>query len=718
MNLGKDLVHPVATALFFDRDVPLGQDGQVHRDRCDAHQRGIVSGSKLLMQPLDLMGDLRRVDHLWLSKNGGGLLQPGKGFRADFDADGVGSFGADPVIVDPVFGHNQDTAFEAFEGCVAVTFDKPALDHACEMGEGVSMGGNRQIRLEAVLYEGETQDLATADRLAKKLAKAKERRRFHCLTSLRTRPGVGFRARLPPAGELSLENIVHSFNGPSSPDAGVFLPMLTTIAASLALGFAPVTISPNTVRTHLEFLCSDELAGRMTLSKGMHLFANYAAAEFKKYGLQEGPNKGYFHYFDSRANQRATTKNVLTFESPEGKRWSLEQGSDFVPLVGSVNLKTVSGDVVYLGYGMDDGDWNDFAGVDLTGKVALMLRGVPEGRRNRTNGAKARTAVEKGAIGVIFAGPSGPGRAPLPALTRGQGVPSSTETVAAAINSESFEQVTGMKMAAARDAKAPASKLLSLKARLITETEDNVGKAINIIGYLPGNDPVLKDEYIVIGAHYDHLGYAEAGSRTGVDMIHYGADDNGSGSAGVLAVAEYMARTKSNKRTIIFQLYCAEELGLQGSNAWCRDNADLLPKITGMLNMDMIGTVRFNDIYVFGTSTSAAWEGLIDQVKVSDLNLVQRFHLRGDSDQASFGRRNVPALFFHSMLTDEYHTEKDTIDRVNITGAAKVCEAVATLAMVMDKAPKLAWNASARLGGRNDDRAIPTGAGKSERAGG
>ncbi len=494
--------------------------------------------------------------------------------------------------------------------------------------------------------------------------------------------------------------------------------MLTTIAASIALGLAPASISPNTIRTHLEVLCSDELAGRMTLSKGMTLFANYAAAEFKKYGLQEGPNKGYFHYFDTRANQRATAKNVVTFENAEGKRWSLDQGEDFVPLVGSTNLKTAAGDVVYVGYGLSEENWNDFAGVDLTGKIALILRGTPESITSRvSNGAKARTAVEKGAIGVVFAGPSAPGRAPLPALTRGQGVPASLETVAASITSESFEQITGMKIAEARAAKGPASKALGLKARLITETEENVGKAINIIGYLPGNDPVLKDEFVIIGGHYDHLGWAEAGSRTGVDMIHYGADDNGSGSAGVLAVAEYMARTKGNKRTIIFQLYCGEELGLQGSNAWCKDNPETLAKTTGMLNMDMIGTVRFNDIYVFGTSTSTAWEGLIDQVKVPELNLVQRFHLRGDSDQASFGRRNVPALFFHSMLTNEYHTEKDTIDRVNMVGAAKVCEAVANLAMILDKAPKLTWNTKATLGGRNDDRVIPTGNGKSERAG-
>jgi aminopeptidase YwaD len=495
--------------------------------------------------------------------------------------------------------------------------------------------------------------------------------------------------------------------------------MLIPLVASLALGLTAPSISPNTVRTHLEYLCSDELEGRMTLSKGSELFAKYAAAEFKKYGLQEGPNPGYFHYFQTQANQRATAKNVASFENEAGKKFSLKQGTDFVPLVGSSNLKTVEGNVVYLGYGLDDEDWNDFTGVDLTGKIALMLRGVPEGRKSRSNGNKARTAVEKGAAGVVFAGSLGKGHAPLPPLTRGQGMPNGLEAVGVSITEKSFEQITGMKMATARAAKAPASKLLGVKARLITETEPNAGKAINIIGYLPGKDPVLKNEYIVVGGHYDHLGWAETGSRTGIDMLHRGADDNGSGAAGVLAVAEHLAKVKGNKRTIIFQLYSGEELGLQGSRAWVQDNPEIVAKTTGMLNMDMIGSVRFDCIYVFGTSTSTGWDSLLDAVKIPGLNLVYRPHLRGDSDQASFGRKNVPALFFHSMLTDTYHTENDNLDTINVKGAALVCDAVAATAMVLDGKPKLEWNASgANLRGRNDDRVIPTGPGKSERLSG
>jgi aminopeptidase YwaD len=488
--------------------------------------------------------------------------------------------------------------------------------------------------------------------------------------------------------------------------------MITSLVATLTLGLYAPAISPATVKSHLEYFASDELEGRMTLSKGEELAAQYAAAEFKKYGLDEGPNKGYFHRFDVTVNQRATAKNVCTFEGADGRQHALKLSETFVPLLGSTNLKTVRGDVVFVGYGFDDEDWNDYAGVDVSGKVVMMLRGAPEGKRFRANGAKARVAVEKGASGVILVAPA------LPPLARGHGIAGSLSSVAVAITDKQFEALTGLNAESARAAKAPASRLLGLQARLITETEPNAGKAINIVGYLPGNDPVLKNEFIIIGAHYDHLGWGDTGSRTGVSAIHYGADDNGSGSAGVLAVAEYLAKQKTNRRTIIFQLYSAEELGLLGSSAWAKDHPEIIAKTTAMLNMDMIGTVRFNDIYVFGTSTSNSWDKILDTVKVPGLNLVYRGHLRGDSDQASFGRRNVPALFFHSMLTDVYHTERDTLDRVNFKGAALVCEAVAATAMAVDKLPKLEWNSKANLRGRSDDRVIPTGPGKSERQGG
>lgn len=128
-----------------------------------------------------------------------------------------------------------------------------------------------------------------------------------------------------------------------------------------------------------------------------------------------------------------------------------------------------------------------------------------------------------------------------------------------------------------------------------------------------------------------------------------------------------------------------------------------------MINMDMIGTVRFDQTFVFGLS-SANWLPLFGNVKVDNLRLLLYPHTRGDSDQASFIAKSVPALFFHTGLTDEYHTEKDTIDRVNFAGAAKVVEAVIQTAMQVDAMPnRLTWNASVERGNKPNDRQQPKG---------
>lgn len=499
--------------------------------------------------------------------------------------------------------------------------------------------------------------------------------------------------------------------------------MLTTLVATIAIGLtAPATssnvvnISPNVVKSYIDYFASDELEGRMTLSRGERLAAEFAAEKFRRAGLSVGPNPGYFHHFEVSVNQRPGKNNQVTFEA-NGQKTAMQLEETFTPLIGTTNDKAVAGEVVFVGYGLEEETWNDYAGIDVKGKVVAVLRGVPEGQRNRNNSAKARLAAEKGAIGVIFVD-EGVGRRSLPPLSRGTGVPGSVETVAVAVSGDAFEKLSGLNLTTEKAATKPNSRALPLKVDMVTSTEPNTGKAINVIGYLPGNDPVLKDEYIIIGAHYDHLGMAQAATRTNAPAIHPGADDNASGSAGVVALAEEFGRIKGNRRTIIFQLYSGEEIGLRGSNAWAQDHPEILKKTVGMLNMDMIGTVRFNDVYVFGTSTSKSWEGLLDQVKVDGLNLVYRPHLRGDSDQASFGRRNVPALFFHSMLTTYYHTENDTTDKVNFVGAAKVSEAVAQLAMVLDRQPApLTWNPDAILSGRRDDRVIPTAAGVSERQG-
>jgi aminopeptidase YwaD len=484
--------------------------------------------------------------------------------------------------------------------------------------------------------------------------------------------------------------------------------MFSTLIASAVLAFssAPgVSIQPGTIQKHVEFLASKELAGRMTLREGERKAAAYIAAEFKRLGLDaREKGGGYIHEYELSIGYRVTKNNMAVITGLDGTKLTLELERDFVPLVGSA-VRIVNAPMVWVGYGNDE----DYANVDVAGKVVLMFRGAQDGR-GRTNAQKARTAKEKGAVGVVLIGPSTDGRAELPAVSRGQGMSDSTDIAGIAIHQKFFKQLVGSEFAEARKATGVQSKQLTSSIRFVAEAEVNKGMATNVIGYLPGKDPKLKNEYIIIGGHFDHLGLGETGSRTGTDMIHYGADDNGSGTAGVMAAAEWYAKNGGNRRTIIFQCYSGEELGLRGSNAWAGDHAELLKSVSVMLNMDMIGGVRFDQTFVFGLSSSTELLPVFSNVNVSGLRLLLYPHTRGDSDQGSFIRRNVPALFFHTGLTDVYHTEKDTVDLVNFPGAAKVVEAVIQTAQAIDALPnKLPWNPETQTGGRPNDRQLPTG---------
>jgi aminopeptidase YwaD len=486
--------------------------------------------------------------------------------------------------------------------------------------------------------------------------------------------------------------------------------MLNFLIAAFALTSGSGVINVRAIDSHVRFLASEECAGRMTLSPGIERAAQYAASQFKKMGLEPGPNGSYFHEYEVTLGIRATSRNVLVLTSNDGRTSSLELNKDFVPVSGSENMKTASAPIVFAGYGLADEDWNDYDGLDAKDKVVLVLRGAPEGRRGGSNGAKARIASEKGAVGILYAGTTAAGRSELPSLTRGQGFAQNLGMVGAGISSKVFRQLTGKTVEQAASAGRSGGMPLKWSAKLITETEPNVGKAKNVVAVLPGRHPTLKHEYVILGAHYDHVGMGEFGSRTGVEAIHFGADDNASGTAAVMALAEHFAQRHSNSRTILFQLYSGEELGLLGSRAWAGDPANevILKNTTAMINLDMVGRLRDENLYVYGTSSAEGWDAVLSKVSVPGVKIVAAPNVRGDSDQMSFARKNVPVLFLHTGLTEEYHSEKDTVDTLFIPGIALVAECAAQLAEGLDKLPnKLVFSDKAVFGNRPEDRRIP-----------
>jgi len=442
---------------------------------------------------------------------------------------------------------------------------------------------------------------------------------------------------------------------------------------------------------HIKVIADPKFEGRMTLRVGNTKAAAYIESVFRKNGLklQEGKTS-YQQPFEVTVGQEGTERNVASGVNSNGKSFNLKLETDYVPASGSTEMKMVSGPVIWLESEMPSGD--------LTGKIVAIARRLDPKNPNALLNTRITKAVELGAIGIIIVGPSADGRRELPLINTRSGIPRSLETVAIAMTRKSFESMTGI-----NPVTTPASKTDSKTTiRLITETRVRKGDSTNVVGVIPGNDPVLKNEFIVIGGHYDHLGYGETGSRSGTAEIHNGADDNASGTAGVLTLSEYFSKTKSNRRTLIFQAYSGEELGLLGAVAWVQQNKELMPKIQTMINMDMIGRLRNKNLIIYCVNSANEFKTILDSVTINGVIPKYIMSSPGNSDHAPFINNKVPSLFFHTDLNPEYHTEKDTLDTINYEGMGLTIDYVRQSIEKIDQADKFGFAATVQPAGGGD----------------
>ncbi len=213
-----------------------------------------------------------------------------------------------------------------------------------------------------------------------------------------------------------------------------------------------------------------------------------------------------------------------------------------------------------------------------------------------------------------------------------------------------------------------------------------------IVAYLPGNDPRLSKEIIVLGAHYDHLGHGGHGSLArGSHKIHFGADDNASGTAVLLELAEAFSILQGlNSRTLVFIAFSGEELGLLGSQYFVKHPTFSLKHIVAMINMDMVGRLRENKLQIFGSGTSSVWPAVIGRGE----SLVRGFRINlsskggfGPSDHTSFYKKKIPVLHFFTGLHKDYHKPSDTLDKINAKGAAKIGQLVFQIVWALDELP-------------------------------
>jgi aminopeptidase YwaD len=430
------------------------------------------------------------------------------------------------------------------------------------------------------------------------------------------------------------------------------------------------------LREHIEYLASDELEGRRTGTKGAMEAAVYIAHEFSGYGLDcpepkwmchhtSNNHLGYMKDFPYVAGVELGKANAMTFtpRTNEGAAaLDMRVGEDWMPLAWSANARVENAPVTYVGYGITAAELghDDYAGVDLKGRIALAFSGTPDGDNPHGTFArfadlrfKAAAARDHGARALLLIArednfkderlarlrvdesvASGDAGIPVAVISR-QAARRALE--AAATPALKFEE---LEKAAAANTSPPnnqqprataatttprrnfSAPLKNIAFSVATEIVRREAPAANVIGILEGSDPKLKHEAIIIGAHYDHLGRGGQGSLAAREgEIHHGADDNASGVAGLLELARtFAAERRGVRRTLVFIAFGGEEEGLLGSSYYVRNPAVPLAETVAMINLDMIGRMKENKLLVGGVGTSAEWKKWIAEAN-RDLNM-------------------------------------------------------------------------------------------------
>jgi hypothetical protein len=432
--------------------------------------------------------------------------------------------------------------------------------------------------------------------------------------------------------------------------------------------------------------------GRAAGTPGADRAAAYLAAEFQRLGLRPaGDAGGFFQRFEVLTGVRLADATIEVTAAGGAPR-AFADGTDFLPFTFSMD-GDVTTEAAFAGYGITAPPvgYDDYAGLDVRGKVVLVMTGEP--RETDSRGPfrpaehfhytelrhKVLNAREHGAAAVIVV--ENPGRGDRLAALRGTtpswGIVaiSARREVADAVLTPAGLDLTGLRDRIER-AGAPASHLLpGVRVRVRSTLLRDRCATANVVGIWPGSDPALDAEAVVVGAHYDHLGrgspFSLAPDRG--DAIHPGADDNASGTAALLGLAETLTRSGAGRRSVVFVAFAAEELGLLGSTHYVGQPAVALERTVTMVNLDSVGRLRDGRLHVMGVDTGQGLRALVEQ---AGQGLPAPLALRGagvgSSDHTAFLNRGRPVVFFFTGPHADYHRPSDTWDRIDADGLRTV----------------------------------------------
>src|SRR5229473_3607491 len=476
--------------------------------------------------------------------------------------------------------------------------------------------------------------------------------------------------------------------------------MRAPLVLVVAGGLFAADLSPPEYLGYVKFLASPEMRGRASGSPELEKAASFIRDRFRSMNLKPLVADSFYQDFEVTASARLGTQNKMSYSSGRHKS-KLNVQEDFVPL----NLSStgrISGEVVFAGYGITAPEYNydDYAGLDAKDKIVLVLRHEPqefddksvfEGKVYTVHAqifSKAVNAKMHGAKAVLMindaaAHPNDTDQLDKFGTTAG---PANAGIEFAQLKAEVADKwlaLVGKNLAAIETSidKDLRPQSLALPASLTLDLDIDIKREIktvhNVGAYMPGET----SEYAIIGAHYDHLGLGEqfslAPSMAGT--VHPGADDNASGTAGVLELAQWFSKQPKRQRGILFLTFAGEELGLLGSSYYANHPALPLQNAVAMINMDMIGRVRDHKVYVGGVGTGTSFAALLKDATARhefQTDITERGGY-GSSDHTSFTAKHVPVLFFFSGLHADYHKPSDTWDKIDATSAVRLLDLIA-----------------------------------------
>jgi len=463
-------------------------------------------------------------------------------------------------------------------------------------------------------------------------------------------------------------------------------------------------IKADELLSHVTFLASDAMRGRNTPSPELDSSAAFIARYFKKIGLAEVPNHdGYFQYFPLLKTRLEGEQSFKLLVNGDPTIYAIKE--DFIPLHLTAN-REVTAPVVFVGYGItaNEYEYDDYAKIDVKGKIVLAFTHEPQENdstsvfdgNSMTDHSKLHNkvmnAIDHGAVGFIYVTdpahrfrrppnmwPSLMKNAPEDAIPLTLGEKEENKIVVVRIGKKLAENLlltSGKTMEEVHmridESLTPQSmELPGVAATISTQLAGDKTMTQNVVGFWEGADPELKNEIVVVGGHYDHLG------ATSDTVIYYGADDNASGTAGVMGVAKaFTSCPQRPRRSILFMAFAGEEKGLFGSRYYASTDP-LLPidKTVAMLNLDMIGRNDTSAVEVYGSKRSPDLANIFLDVNTL-VNIKYDFkddrRMSGGSDHMSFHRQKVPYLFFITGLHEDYHKPTDTVDKILPEKMAKI----------------------------------------------